>query len=368
MHRRLSASICLAALLSVTGGIVGHGIYFLAHSVWQFDDQKNLLLAGALWLPYVPMALLAGPLSARFGSPKVLGGLTLLMILCGIGLGLKPPEAGLWLLAPLYNGAAGMAWPLIEAGVSRGRQGADLSRAVGLFNLTWAITLIPGLWVVDQGGSLPVIFGILIALHLCCFPLLWWMGGTQAIAVPEVGLAAWQPLLRSARILLPLSYLLLDGLVPLLPGRWEALGVAHGAAWTPLWMVARVGIFALMIRFPQWHGKRWPLVLGMILLIIGFATVLAAPSAWSMGIGLLAFGMGHGLVYYNALYYGMALGHGDSAKAGGWHEAMIGLGYLSGPLLAALGYQLGVGPVPVVGAVVLLGGGMALRELRPGRA
>jgi hypothetical protein len=59
------------------------------------------------------------------------------------------------------------------------------------------------------------------------------------------------------------------------------------------------------------------------------------------------------MIYYAALFYGMAVGGGE-VEAGGKHEAVIGLGYLGGPVLALGGYWLGTGPLPVLAGVVAL--------------
>ena len=82
--------------------------------------------------------------------------------------------------------------------------------------------------------------------------------------------------------------------------------------------------------------------------------VLAPLSVPQVLVGLVLFGSGHTMIYYAALYYGMAVGSGG-VEEGGKHEAVIGLGYLGGPLLALTGIWLGTGPLPVLGVVVLGG-------------
>ena len=52
--------------------------------------------------------------------------------------------------------------------------------------------------------------------------------------------------------------------------------------------------------------------------------------------GLIAIGIGHGLLYYSALYYAMRLERAD-VDAGGMHEALIGVGYVVGPGAALAG-------------------------------
>ena len=76
----------------------------------------------------------------------------------------------------------------------------------------------------------------------------------------------------------------------------------------------------------------------------GFGVVLAAPGVPVVLAGLVAFGIGHGALYYASLYYGMSAG-ADAVESGGKHEAVIGAGYLAGPVLALAGTAIGVAPV-----------------------
>jgi hypothetical protein len=61
-----------------------------------------------------------------------------------------------------------------------------------------------------------------------------------------------------------------------------------------------------------------------------------APNTATLVAGLVAIGIGHGLLYYSALYYAMRLERAD-IDAGGTHEALIGVGYVVGPGAALAG-------------------------------
>jgi hypothetical protein len=356
----MRASLLLTAVVSSAGGIVAHGIYFLTHAAYGFDDRANLWLALALFLPYVPAALVAGALGRRFGARTVLHVTNAVMILAGLILAIEPPAWAVWVAAPLYNGAAGVMWPLIEGYIAGGRHGPRLHRAIGAFNLTWSLTLAPALWVVGLAGDdLAVSFGVLLALHA--------VGGfaiARLAAEPPphnaddaVAISPDYPrLLRSARILVPVSYVLLDALSPLLPGVWARAGVDARLAplLSSVWMMARFGVFVVLFRWSGWRGRPMALVVGAIALLGGFGAALAGGAVPLVAAGLVLFGMGQGTLYYQALYYGMAVGKGE-VDSGGHHEAVIGLGYLGGPALALVGMAVGVPPVHAVGAVATLG-------------
>lgn len=352
--------LVLTALVSTAGGIVAHGIYFLAHAAYGFDDRQNLWLAVAIFVPYIPAALLADPLARRVGARSALHAANLVMIVAGIALALRPPAWGLWIAAPLYNGAAGLMWPLVEGYVAGGRSGTGLHRAIGRFNLTWSLTLAPALWIVALAGDdLAMSFGALIALHLVGAAAITRLAPRPPAADPgamEPVDAGYPRLLRSSRILLPVSYVLLDALSPLLPGVWARAGVegAVGAALSSTWMIARFAVFALLARWGAWRGRPAALVAGSVALLAGFTAALAGGSALGLIAALTVFGAGQGMLYYAALYYGMAVGKGE-VGSGGHHEAVIGLGYLGGPLIALAGLAAGVPALHAVGAFATVG-------------
>jgi hypothetical protein len=356
----MSPALLLTALVSTAGGIVTHGIFFLAHAAYGFGDVDNLWLAVALFVPYVPAALLAGKAARRFGTRRALIGANLLMILAGIVLATRPPELGLWIAAPLYNGAAGLFWPLVEGYIAGGRHGPGLHRAIGTFNLTWSATLAPALWIVGfAGDDLLTTFSVLLALHAVGAIAITRLPADPApldhAAAARVGLD-YPLLLWSSRVILPLGYLLLDALSPLLPGVWARAGVtgAMAAVLSSTWMVARFFVFVLLSRWAGWRGRPALLAVGAFVMLTSFALALGGGEAWVVLAGLAAFGIGQGAVYYAALYYGMAVGHGE-VESGGRHEAVIGLGYLGGPALALVGLAVGVAPIHAVGTVATLG-------------
>ena len=359
----------LVAPLSIAGGIVSHGVYFLARQAYGFTDRQNLLLAVAVFLPYVPAALLAGPVGKRVGYRRAILALNAICALAGLALASTPPAAALWILAPVYNGAAGMFWPLVEGYVAGGRQGRDLHRTIGAFNLTWSAALAPAMWIVGGlGDSMTATFGALVALHVAVGLAALRLdpappGHVEARHAPSP--PSYQGLLRACRVLLPLSYMVMDALAPLLPTVWSRAGVAPalGAALSSTWMLARFFAFLGLFFWSGWRGRGAFLVVGTAALLAGFGLVLGVPSLGAAMIGLVIFGAGQGALYYAALYYAMAAG-GDAVESGGTHEAVIGAGYLAGPMLALAGAAVGVAPVTVVGAVATGGALLAWRRAR----
>jgi hypothetical protein len=195
-------------------------------------------------------------------------------------------------------------------------------------------------------------------------------------------------LLKVFRALLPTSYLVLTALSPYLPIAFGAMGIEQGgqAPYAATWTLARVVMFVALERWHGWHGKWWPAVAAVLLLLGGFGTAVLAPRLGGSGLplmlaGLLAFGCGMAAIYTGSLYYAMEVERAD-VEAGSTHEALIGVGYTGGPacgliaLAAASASVIGrdsadvgmLGLVGVIALVVAIAAGLRAAKLRNGAA
>jgi hypothetical protein len=260
----------------------------------------------------------------------------------------------IWTAACVVNGLAAIAWPLIEAYVTAGRHGPAMRSAIARFNLVWmpavAVPMIAMAPILDTHGRWAI--GALVlsnAAALVALPGFRPRPSTHdadeaSAHVPPV----YPRLLQSARVLLPVSYVVTSAMSPILPYRFEQLGVE---VWwetpsTATWMIVRVLAVIVMWRLPFWHGRWGTLLLGAIATVMGFALVVLAPTLAVMLAGFAVLGVGLGMIYYAALYYAMAVGRA-AVEAGGTHEALIGCGYAVGPLAGLLGAALGGGAATV---------------------
>jgi hypothetical protein len=191
--------------------------------------------------------------------------------------------------------------------------------------------------------------------------------GEAEVARAAVG-QEYPELLRAAAALLPLSYLMSATLSPVLPHRLAELGpgIVPASVVAATWMVARVFTLAAMASLPFWHGRWGALLAAGATLAGGLGAVLLATSLGGLVVGLFLFGVGMGLTYYATLYYSLAVGHGE-VDAGGGFEALVGLGYVLGPLVGLAGHAFATGATARTATVALtwlsaaLGGGLALR-------
>jgi hypothetical protein len=285
-------------------------------------------------------------------------------------------ELALWLTALTGAVTTGIVWPIVESYLGAGRQGAELRRAIGTFNVTWTLaTALPLLFMPWFQKSFHVLWtlGVSALVNTLALPFLFTLArapGSEAhdALEPEVG-PEYSWLLRSASWLLPLGYVMSSTLSPVLPYRLAAVGALSFAPSVigATWMLARFATLAVMSRVPFWHGKWSVLVMAGGALTGGLALVLLASTGSGIVAGLALFGVGMGLTYYLTLYYALAVG-GGAVDAGGGFEALIGLGYFVGPVIGLLGRGIGGAggaASATVGITWLVAALTALFALRP---
>jgi len=343
--------LLVTALCSLGTGVLWNGIAFVAEQGYHFSKLRNLSLALFMAVLYIAGAFASGPLvrlvERRLAPRSVL--LLILVLLSSTCLGLLAASAEwmLWAVAAATSVLAAMLWPIIESYVTAGRHGRDMRTTIGWWNVTWTLAVGVGLlgmapFMSGESESARYAIVALGAMYaLAGFALHWFPRRPSPhdddLSRAHVG-AEYRHLLGAARWLLPLSYLLVGTISPLLPYLLDDLQVADG--WkTPVaatWMFARVVAISLMWRWPGWHGRWGTLLAAAIGLAVGFAAIVAAPSSAAILIALAVFGAAQGATYYAALYYAMAVGRAE-VEAGGVHEALIGAGYAAGPLAGMIG-------------------------------
>ncbi len=338
------AVLCLTWANSLGSGVLWSGVPFVTEREYGFTERENLLLALAESVIYLVVALASGPVLRRMGTrfgvtPRAwmtavlcVQGLSSLLVLAG--------PAGTVAAACILSAVGAALWPVVESYVSSGRHGGEMRRSIAVFNVTWMsatagslLLMAPLVAVGHASWSLLA----MLPVSACSLVLLRWFPAAPATHADEHAHAHIAPqypyLLRATRFVVPTSYVLISVLGPVLPFIMRDL--AMDDAWkTPLasvWMVARVLTVVVLGTLHFWHGRWATLAAALLLLGGGFAAVAFAPGIPMLLVGLAAFGAGHGVVYFAGLYYAMAVG-GAEVDAGGRFEALIGAGYVVGPL------------------------------------
>ena len=369
----LPAVLVLTALSSLGTGVFWHGLPFIAWHRYGFTQTANLGLYAIMGLVYMIGAFQAGRLTRwaeRWLTPRG----TLAVVVAAQALVCTVPIAfggcwAFWVTALLGTFLWSIVWPIMESYVTAGRHGPQMRSAIGWFNLTWAPSVALPLFlmapILEHHGEWAI--GGLALTNVLALATLTWFPRRPAHHDPQLALehvpAEYGLLLRSARVLLPLSYVLTSAMMPILPYRFDELGLE---VWweTPAaatWTVVRFLAFAAMWRMAFWHGRWGTLLAGATAMTGGFALIVLAPSLPIILAGFGILGAGVGIVYYAALYYAMAVGRA-AVEASGTHEGLIGAGYAVGPSAGLLGARAGgAGIVGVVWALILVAGVPALR-------
>lgn len=381
----LWAVLAFSALNSLGTGMITNGIYFLTKHVHGFGPRDNLLLGAVLGASYIVGSLgvahavrAAAARLSWLSSRTTLGAvLALIGLVCAVpaltaslGAGRSPGIPAPWtpwVVASVFGALSGAMWPLVESFLSGGRRHHALRRAVGAFNLTWALFVAVAFWIMpffigapggdgDAGdpSSAVHLLTLIGAVHIATIGLLPWFGAEPGPHPEDVHPhpKVYERLLAAAQFQLALSYVVLSALGPLLPwilgelgldgsGRLGPLTLGWEALVASIWMTSRVVCFALMSVWTSWHG-RWAVPFaGMALLAAGFAGAVASPliaggamdaARLVLLLSLAGFGVGMGLIYFAALYYALEVGT-SGVDAGGHHEALIGSGYFLGPAI-----------------------------------
>lgn len=350
----LWAVLLVTWLCSFSSGIGWNGIFFITKKALAFSERDNLLLGAALGVVYTVCAASAGRCMralAKRGWSLRRWLATIVALTCLIGLLplITRSTWSIWVFGFVFQSLIGFLWPTVEAFLSGGRRGKRLLSATGRFNLTWASALVIMMWFIAPMiehapfwafGGLVVAQGLVVLIVLRCFPSTPAPAGhadQEMLAHDPYGIDRARKLLRGFRALLMISYVLHASLAPVLPHLVGRHGVdAHEAALiASTWLLSRFLMFLLLERWHGWHGRWRTAIWSSALMIIGVSFCALAPSLAFMFVGLAALGGGVGAVYAAALYYAMEAGSAE-VDAGGWHEAMIGMGYAIGPIAALI--------------------------------
>jgi predicted MFS family arabinose efflux permease len=245
-------------------------------------------------------------------------------------------------------------WPVLEALISENETPASLSRAVGIYNITWAATNALGYFI---GGTLIVAFGFHSIFYIPAVILLgqlaltFWLEKipTPAAVQNDASLpteanrptpALAKTFLRMAWLANPFAYIAINTLLAVIPGlaaKFQMSPMLAGFVCS-LWCFVRLGTFVFLWRWPGWHYRfRW-LATAFAMLILAFAALLVAPNLAVLIAAQIFFGAAIGLIYYSSLFYSMDAG-GAKSEHGGIHEAAIGAGNCIGPAVGALSLQ-----------------------------
>jgi MFS family permease len=349
------------AVGAISGALLTVGLPFFTHHRFGWDARDNFLLGAGQGVVYVLGALSAQPMAQRWGRRTSLVALYVLLTLLGMAIAWTAVTGPPALLVALVLGEMALVaatWPLLESLVSVGAGPEDLSRQLGVYNLTWAIA---GSLTVALSGTVIqyaapwAFFAIVAGGHLGALGLVLPVSDDphQPVERPTAGRCAVDPeLFRQrrlalwlSRISLPATYVVVYSLAPVFPSlpALQAFSPATATVLASVWLVGRAVAFVVTGQTTFWHTRPRLLLGASVVMLLGFLGTVVPPTLVGLPLGPIvgvmvvaqvALGLSLGLIYAGSLYFGMVLSEG-STEHGGYHEALIGLGQVLGPGVGA---------------------------------
>ena len=365
----VEAANAMAAILLVVG------LSFYTSHRFGWGSRENFSLAAFQGALYMLGALMAKSISRRWGRERSLlglyGGMTALAFAVGISASMS------WalvtaLLAVMETGFVGASWPMLQSLVSEAGEPSQLSKRLGCYNIIWSsmgAIAVAGSGAVIQYAPAWAFFGIIAAGHFLAGSLIFYLTQSMTLSFIDVNPiqspassgrsrsdATHAPLdtalmhrhrlaLWLSRIALPSTYVVVYSIAPALPTLHAVKQLAPTIATVvgSTWLIARAAAFAVTGVTTFWHKRPGLMFLASVTMLFAFVgTILPgsltglslAHALSAMVIAQIVLGFSIGTIYSASLYFGMAVSKGSTAH-GGYHEALIGLGQILGPLLGA---------------------------------
>ncbi len=346
-RRLIAAAFVMDHSLAMVGlAVQWLGVYIL--------DAPNLVLglfATFSSAGYTAGCLLSGSLSDRHGRKRSVVAACLVTACLWSLL----PRLGSWRLVlavmPFSGFAMAFYWPPLQAWLAEltPRNGKQLTRNLGLFNIMWCAGLMIGpvvtgyLWNIRYRlGFLAPAWAVLL-LMIWLLPIPGTLRKTGAAPdepededdseTPEGDLYLWM-----ARIGNFAAWFACGTVLAMFPKLGHQLGLTPPVVgW--LLFIYRLGQLAMFVytRYERrWQYRLWPLLAVQLAGAVGMAVVAGARSPAMFAIGFAAAGMCAGVTYVGSLFYALHRRTADRGRASGLHEAILGSGILAGPLVGGV--------------------------------
>ena len=354
---------------ATAGTLLTVGVLFYMTHRFGWTARENFAVAVCQGVLYVLGALSAKRLADRWKRIAALQMLYAVMPLLAFAAGFcatagwSVPTA---MIVAMETGMLGASWPLLESLVSAAGDPSQLSRRLGWYNIVWAIA---GATALALSGAviqhLPpwAFFGIVAAVQIVAGAMITLRrilrDASEPTAASNFGTGKMEPFAEEydamriqlalwlSRICLPSTYVIIFSLAPALP-TLDAIGRLSPTLATmqcSIWFAARAAAFIVLGNTTFWHRRPILTLLAGVAMLSGFLGTIVSGSLTEPGISIglgtalilmamaqIILGLSLGMIYASSLYFGMAVSKG-STKHGGYHEALIGLGQVIGPVV-----------------------------------
>jgi MFS family permease len=363
------------AVNSIAATLLTVGLPFYMNHRFGWGARENFAVAALQGMLYMAGALSAQKVSQRWGREKSLlalyAGMTTVAVAVGISATMGWAVAAA-LLVVFETGLMAVSWPMLESLISAAGEPSRLAKRLGWYNIVWAF--VGAIAVAASGAIIQytpawAFFGITATGHFCAGVLIFCRTRSQAARIDSGELAdssaskGSEPsndprrtfdetearrhrlALWLSRIALPSTYVVVYSIAPALPSLHaiKQLPPTIATVVASIWLISRGIAFVITGHTTFWHKKPGLMFLASITMMVGFIGTIVPGSlnelsllqALSiMAVAQIVLGLSLGTIYSASLYFGMAVSDG-STEHGGYHEALIGLGQIIGPLVGA---------------------------------
>jgi MFS family permease len=374
-RRNLLPLFAAESVNSIAATLLTVGLPFYMSHRFGWGARENFAVAALQGVFYMLGALSAQRMSHCWGRKKSLLALYACMtaIACAVGISATMARPHVMaLLVVLETSFMAASWPMLESLVSESGEKSRLSKRLGCYNIVWAVT---GSIAVAASGAIiqhtPAwsFFGIIAAGHFLAGVLIFCR--TQAAtpsfhdadlsvspldSAPE-STSQTTPMVDAAdarrhrlalwlsRIALPSTYVIVYSVAPALPSLHaiKQLSPTMATIAGSIWLMARAAAFIITANTTFWHRRTSLMFVASVTMLLAFIGTIVPgslnhvdlmPALAAMAVAQIVLGLSLGTIYSASLYFGMVVGDG-STEHGGYHEALIGLGQILGPLVGA---------------------------------
>src|SRR5690606_13387083 len=220
--------------------LLERGLYFYTHERLAFSDAANLWLALAFGVAYAGGAMACHRLTQKWGEKLLLWiSVAAQMALHGAMAAVAQTgalTAAILLAFPLVGLGNGLKWPVVESYISAGLPPEHTLRAIGRFNVAWAVTVPLAVWAAGPMIAWPwpwLLFAAAAAVNVVTLILMRPLPPMPTHLEPDhphrpapQELRRYAAMLAGSRWSMLAGYILLFLLAPLMPRIFADLGLS----------------------------------------------------------------------------------------------------------------------------------------------
>ena len=309
---------------------------------------------------YVLTCIASGYLSDRISKPRLANWATAALIISCAGLYFSSTLWHLYIFFGLFNVFLGFYWPPIQMVIADSSHSRSMTHTLGNFCIFWSAGFIVGHiacgYVTEINSRDP--FAISILPLLLIIYLITRINDNEAsqkhsntdfetsgkITASEK-IVLWKRFLLASwagNFAVVFAFGCVKMLFPKLALEVDAISKVNLGIILALLHVGQIAMFFTVRYWQSWQYNKTLYLVVQLGLIPGVLFIALTSNVLAYAAGMLLIGLSGGFAYTASIYYSVSRPPNTGNRTG-LHEAIIGMGVLSGPLVGGIGaYALGL--------------------------